>query len=397
MAHRQYDAIVIGGGLLGSATAYALARSKNSVLLLDSRAKGHAEGSSHGHSRIVRTVASESQQFGAMAEESFRRMQEMNSPRRFVARPVEALFMSFGETDAFKELARQNHQRPLNSQEIFETWGIQLPEAGVGTVDRLSGIVDPAALLDIFYDEIGAENIRWQTPVTSWSANGTEVTVTTTTGEGYSGGKLVLAAGAWLPALLRCGTMDREVSDRLARMTVQRIPLYYFDYPAVMPPVIPITLFDNGYPDMYAMPEFDGPIATPAAAKPRYLKVGFHKGIEAKSPEDMERSVHPHEERHAAEYMRERLGLRLTLRHTGICLYAMLPDLREPGEEAAYNELPLIGALPRTPSVFLAAYGAGICAKHALVIGEQVSLLVAGRRPSYDLSEFEPAKRLRLD
>jgi sarcosine oxidase len=396
MADRHYDEIVIGGGLLGSAVAYALSRNKkNSALLIDAREKGHAQGSSHGHSRIVRTVASESPQFGVMARESFRRMQEMNRPGRFVAGPVDALFMSFAASDDFKEMARKNNKPILNASEIFEGWGIQLPDAGVGIVDDLSGILDPAALLDIFHEEIGAENILWQTAVASWDANATSVNVTTAKGETYSAGKLVLAAGAWLPALLAYGSVDAEVSDRLSRMTVERIPLYYFDYPKPTPPVIPVTLLKNGHPDMYGMPEFDHPIAAPAKERPRYLKVGFHKGTVAATPGEVDRTVYPDEEDRAITYMREHLGLNLTLDHTGLCLYAMPPDLRKPGEKAPYNELPLIGELPGTKSVFLAAYGAGICAKHALAIGDQVcAMLVQGTKPDYN--DFDPIHRLRL-
>src|SRR5215469_8025699 len=148
MPDRRYDSIVIGGGLLGGATAYALSRNKkNSTLVVDARIKGHVEGSSHGHSRIVRTVASESEQFGEMADESFRRMQEMNRPNRFVAGPVDALFMSFEESDRFAELAQRNGSRVLHDSEIFENWGIRLPKFGVGIEDqRSSGILDPAAL-----------------------------------------------------------------------------------------------------------------------------------------------------------------------------------------------------------------------------------------------------------
>jgi glycine/D-amino acid oxidase-like deaminating enzyme len=45
MADRHYDEIVIGGGLLGSAVAYALSRNKkNSALLIDAREKGTPRG-----------------------------------------------------------------------------------------------------------------------------------------------------------------------------------------------------------------------------------------------------------------------------------------------------------------------------------------------------------------
>lgn len=50
----MYDVIVIGAGVMGSATAYRLARSGAKVLLLEQFALGHERGSSHGHSRIIR-------------------------------------------------------------------------------------------------------------------------------------------------------------------------------------------------------------------------------------------------------------------------------------------------------------------------------------------------------
>src|SRR3954465_8161919 len=50
----HYDVIVVGGGVMGSATAYQLAKRGRSVLLLEQFAIGHDRGSSHGHSRIFR-------------------------------------------------------------------------------------------------------------------------------------------------------------------------------------------------------------------------------------------------------------------------------------------------------------------------------------------------------
>lgn len=50
----RYDIIVIGAGVIGSATAYHLAQDGKQVLLLEQFEVGHARGSSHGGSRIVR-------------------------------------------------------------------------------------------------------------------------------------------------------------------------------------------------------------------------------------------------------------------------------------------------------------------------------------------------------
>ena len=49
-----YDAIVIGAGGMGSAAAYHLACAGARTLVLEQFSRGHAFGSSHGDSRIIR-------------------------------------------------------------------------------------------------------------------------------------------------------------------------------------------------------------------------------------------------------------------------------------------------------------------------------------------------------
>jgi hypothetical protein len=198
--------------------------------------------------------------------------------------------------------------------------------------------------------------------------------------------------------MLKAGNADAEVASKFSNGTIERIPLFYFDWPTSSGAVIPVTLFPDGELDMYAMPEFGPARKNPSdsEARPRYLKVGFHQGTRCNDPDEIYRTVLHLEERFAVEYMKGRLGLDVTLRQTSICLYAMPPDPREPGEKTPYNELPILGQLPRTPSVFLAAYGGGICAKHAVVIGDQVGALVREQPPKYDLAEFAPTLRLRL-
>ena len=49
-----YDAIVVGAGGMGSATAYHLAKSGADVLVLEQFQRGHTFGSSHGETRIIR-------------------------------------------------------------------------------------------------------------------------------------------------------------------------------------------------------------------------------------------------------------------------------------------------------------------------------------------------------
>ena len=52
----MYDAIVIGAGVMGSATAYYLAKAGASTLVLEQFSREHTFGSSHGDSRIIRLI-----------------------------------------------------------------------------------------------------------------------------------------------------------------------------------------------------------------------------------------------------------------------------------------------------------------------------------------------------
>jgi len=67
---------VVGAGIMGSATAYALARDGHDVVLYEQFEVGHTRGSSHGRSRIVRLAYPEIE-FVELAVESFARWREL--------------------------------------------------------------------------------------------------------------------------------------------------------------------------------------------------------------------------------------------------------------------------------------------------------------------------------
>src|SRR5579863_7280639 len=54
MGADRVDAVIIGAGLAGSATAWALARRGRSAVVLEAFQPGHRRGSSHGTARIFR-------------------------------------------------------------------------------------------------------------------------------------------------------------------------------------------------------------------------------------------------------------------------------------------------------------------------------------------------------
>src|SRR5262249_41766506 len=70
MANRTADVIIVGGGVMGCAAAYQLAREGRRVLLLEQFAIGHERGSSHGPSRIIR-LAYDSRDYVELARASY--------------------------------------------------------------------------------------------------------------------------------------------------------------------------------------------------------------------------------------------------------------------------------------------------------------------------------------
>jgi sarcosine oxidase len=66
----QAEVVVVGAGIMGAATARALARQGRDVLLVEQFEVGHTRGSSHGRSRIVRLAYPEVE-FVELAKEAF--------------------------------------------------------------------------------------------------------------------------------------------------------------------------------------------------------------------------------------------------------------------------------------------------------------------------------------
>src|SRR5262245_46671799 len=72
-----YDAIVLGVGGMGSAACFELARRGRRVLGLEQFPLVHARGSSHGHTRIIRTAYYEHPSYVPLVRRAFERWYEL--------------------------------------------------------------------------------------------------------------------------------------------------------------------------------------------------------------------------------------------------------------------------------------------------------------------------------
>jgi sarcosine oxidase len=205
-AQNRYDVIVVGAGLMGSASAWSLSRRGRSVLLVDQDTPAHAGGSSHGSARIVRR---------AYGDELYTRLtgQAFELWRELELRSGTALLRMLGGVDfggreviagVAERLAKERVEHELISvREAEELWpGLRFE--GAVLHHPQAGTVDAARAVDAFVSEArrhGAELLE-HSPVTSVRVTGGGAEIELADGSRIGAGSVVIAVGAWTAALL---------------------------------------------------------------------------------------------------------------------------------------------------------------------------------------------------
>ncbi len=207
-----YDRIVVGGGAMGLAAAWQLAKRGRRVLLLEQFQPGHTEGASHGATRNLNNAYSEAHYLD-LFEEAFglyRELEEASGEQLLtlcglvthgVPEQVRAAHASLAARGAEVEL--------IDASEASARWpGMRFD--GPVLIGRDAGRVHAATTLSVLASEAakhGAE-LRWGHRVTGIEVLGDDrVAVEARTPEGeavrFEAAGAVVAAGAWSNDLLR--------------------------------------------------------------------------------------------------------------------------------------------------------------------------------------------------
>jgi sarcosine oxidase len=362
----RWDAVVIGGGAMGTAAAWALARRGRRTLLLERFRIGHDRGSSHGATRIFR-YSYHHPAYVRMAQAAGDRWREVESAvGQDLLHVTGGLDVGPGATVAAAAL----HQAAvpfdwLHHEEAAERWpGLVFQpgerilfqaDAGVVSAERAVRAMARAA------GAAGAE-IREETPAQALAPDGDGVEVRTPLGP-VRAGVAVAAAGAWLPALLPSAAIE-------VPLTVTREQVTYFDQdrPSTLPTVIDWAATDAPGPARYAVPD---------PTRPGTVKLGEHMAGPVADPDA--RSFEPDPEAEA------RMGAWAGQRFTGLrsagsetCLYTTTPD-----EDFVLDRMgPVV--------VVSACSGHGF--KFAPLIGECLAALAMGEPPPVPLDRFRAAR-----
>jgi sarcosine oxidase len=210
---RDADIVVVGAGIVGVATARALADGVRSVVLLERFEIGHTHGSSHGTSRIFRLNYADERyvRLAQAAGDAWRTLEEERGER--LLERVGAL--DLGPTAGATKRALASCGVPfetLTAEEVTARWPLRLdagetavfqPDGGFVYADRAHAALLAAAL------EGGVE-LREHAPVSSLSLGRGSVHVSLGDGD-LVAGAVVVTAGAWAPPLLETVGIDLPV------------------------------------------------------------------------------------------------------------------------------------------------------------------------------------------
>ena len=371
----RYDVIVVGLGAMGSATLHQLAHRGLRVLGLEQFTPGHANGSSHGKSRIIREAYFEDPRYVPLVQRAYECWRALEAESGVtVFRQTGGLMLGAAESEVVAgallsaRLHNLSHEL-VTAEEVRRRFPAFRPRANdVGVIEPRAGMLAPERAIVAFVSVAkrhGAD-VRSEEPMLSWRAvaDGVEVTTAHAT---FSAATLVLSVGAWT------GKALRELGVPFAP---QRNVLYWFAPAAnashFSPGKFPIFLqdLDRGY-TMYGFPDTgDG------------VKVALHHFGENVDPDMLRRTVSETEiafmRSLLADWMPDANG---ALRDAAACMYTNVPD----------NHF-VLDRHPSHRNVIVASPCSGHGFKFASVLGEVLADLAMDVIPAFDTSLFSLAR-----
>jgi sarcosine oxidase len=374
MSDSTFDVIVIGVGGMGSAAVFELARRGRRVLGLEQLPLGHDQGSSHGHTRIIRKAYYEDPDYVPLVTRAFQRWYDLEQ-REGRHLLTECPCLSIGPPDSpmLQGVRRSaaEHALPvevLDGDELRRRYPVfRFGGDHAGVLERTAGFlfVDDCVQAHARQAlQLGA-TIHENEPVVSWQAGG-GVGVQTRTRR-YTADRLVLTAGPWAGQLL--GRHGRQ-------LTVMRQVVFWVgtrDDALFRRDVFPVYIAETPGGLFYGLPALDA----------NGLKVARHYGApELPDPSAVERTVSPADEEPVRAFLRAHLpdadGPR---RRAAVCLYTLTPDRHF-----------LIDVHPDHPNVALAAGFSGHGFKFAPVVGEALADLAERGRTDLPVTRFRLAR-----
>ena len=376
MAKLSFDAIIVGGGIIGRLTAWLMTKYGEETLLLEQHTLNKSMGSSRGSSRIYGETHIDKIYF-ELARQSRSLWQELEheTGRRLLY--LNGGLDIFAGSDAKKNIDNLVHiLRSRGSLfEIFDghhlkqrypqwqcspnTYAIFSPDSGILQAEHC---MNAATVVAKNHKALFREQLR---VVKISPSHAKTIQVKTSTGETYYTQKLVLAAGPWMPSILK--RLGINIPLQLSQVQIVYFkPRYNLD--RFLPENFPVWEW-VGRRFVYGFPIFES----------QGLKVSFHDdGRDLRSLREFRRTPNADITAHLRSFLNKHIpNAAGEAFGASTCLYTSTPD----------NDF-VVDTIPQFPQI---AYFTG-CSGHAFhcapALAQTLAELVIYGKTTLDISRF---------
>ena len=363
---------VVGCGAVGAATGWRLAARGAEVVCFDRHSPPHTLGSSHGESRITRTVYFEGPWYVPLVVETFplwRELERISGERLLTMTGALMIGPPSSEVITGALAAATTHgldARLLDTAELGDRYPAHVAGPGdVAVLDMQAGFVRPEAAVAAMIDRLVAlgSEIRRGVVVNEVNSRSDGVEVVTDAGiETFDAA--VIAAGPWMRDLYALPlTVERQV---LAWFQIEKGVEW------LTPDRFPVFLHHTELGDVYGFPTLDG----------ASVKIARHHDGEPTDPEVVLRDVSDADLEPLRDFARSYLrGVTGNVTRAAVCMYTNTPDRHF-----------VIDLHPDGSRIVVISACSGHGFKFAPVIGDIAADLVRDGRTTRDISRFSAAR-----
>jgi monomeric sarcosine oxidase len=374
---QHFDVIVLGGGTMGTAAAWALGRRGLKTLVLEQFQHVHSMGSHGGDTRVIRHAYAESPEYVPLvlhADELWQELEAGTGDTVLIRCGGLELAAPGYHHASLARASADEHGLPyewLPAREAATHWpAFQIPDDWDALYSSSTGflLTEPALRGMAALAKRHGATLLEHSPATNWGSDNGSVWIETPSGR-YEADALIITAGAWAGSLLAELGLPLHVRRKTLWWQEVEDPARY------QPDRFPVFIADSAAGEIYGFPIY----GTPA------LKIANHAGGEVVDVETVDRETRPGENRDCLELAGRILpGVQPTVAKSAVCLYTMTPDTDF-----------IVDRDPRSSRVVFSAGFSGHGFKFAPAIGELLAEMVVDPKaapiPRLSLSRFDLA------